>query len=133
MPTERTNVRTELDHQVRNRLKGRAHGADNWDVISAHSFAVLLVFGSVTLAFWLAARFPNAGPSTFRTAVLQMLCGAAAIRAVSGLGSAAMQLWPQGARLLVPFGIALPLLTYGFLTGLWVLRTIHRALSNVPR
>jgi hypothetical protein len=102
-------------------------------VISAHSFAVLLVFGSVTLAFWLAARFPNGGPSTFRSAVLQMLCGAAAVRAVSGLSNAVMQLWPEGARLLVPFGIALPLLTYAFLTGLWVLRTIHRALSDVPR
>jgi hypothetical protein len=115
------------------RLKGRVHTADNRTVISAHSFAVLLVFGSVTLAFWLAARFPNGGPSSLRSAVLQMLCGAAAIRAVAGLSSAAMQLCPESARLLVPFGIALPLLTYGFLTGLWVLRTIHRALSNVPR
>lgn len=102
-------------------------------MISAHSFAVLLVLGSVTLAFWLAARFPSGGPSTFRGAVLQMLCGAAAVRAVPGLSSAAIQLWPEGARLLVPFGIALPLLTYAFLTGLWVLRTIHRALSDVPR
>jgi hypothetical protein len=102
-------------------------------VISAHSFALTLVFGSVALAFWLAARFPNAGPAGFRGVVLQMLCGAAAIRAVAGLGNAATQLWPQGARLLVPFGIALPLLTYGFLSGLWVLRTIHRGLSDVAR
>ena len=102
-------------------------------MIGAHTFAVVLVFGSVTLAFWLAARFPNAGPVSYRAAVLHMLCGAAAVRAVSGLSNAAMQLWPHGSRLLVPFGIALPLLTYGFLSGLWVLRTIHRGLSDVPR
>ena len=102
-------------------------------MISAHTFALLLVVGSVALAFWLAARFPNAGPVGYRPAVVHMLCGAAAVRAVSGLSGAAMQFWPQGARMLVPFGIALPLLTYGFVTGLWVLRTIHRGLSDVTR
>jgi hypothetical protein len=91
----------------------------------------MLVFGSVVLAFWLAVRFPDSGPAGFRGAVLQMLCGAAAVRAVSGFSDAAVQSWPNAARLLVPFGIALPLLTYGFLTGLWVLRTIQRALSDV--
>ena len=83
------------------------------------------------LAFWLAARFPNAGPVGLRAAALQMFCGAAAVRAIAGLSDAATQSWPNAARLLVPFGIALPLLTYAFLTGLWVLRTIHRALSGV--
>jgi len=101
-------------------------------VISAHTFALVLVAATVTLAFWFAARFPNAGPATLRSAVLQMLCGAAAVRAISGLSNAAMELSPQSARLLVPFGIALPLLTYAFLTGLWVVRTIHRALSDIP-
>jgi hypothetical protein len=99
-------------------------------VVSAHSFAVVLVFGSIVLAFWIAARFPNAGPATLRSSAVQMLCGAAALRAVSGLSNATMQLLPREAPLVVPFAVALPLLTYAFLTGLWVLRTIHRALSG---
>jgi hypothetical protein len=112
-------------------LKSRAGGVDYGSVISAHTFAVTLVFGSVALAFWLAARFPAAGPATLRNAALQMLCGAAAVHAVPGLSNATIQLAPTAARLLVPFAITLPLLTYTFLTGLWVLRTIHRTLSGL--
>jgi uncharacterized membrane protein YadS len=98
--------------------------------MSPHTFAVAVVIASVALAFWTAARFPNAGPSTMRVAVLLMLCGAAAARAVPGLTNATVELVPAAAPLVVPFGIALPLLTYTFLSGLWVLRMIHRALSD---
>ena len=34
------------------------------------------------------------------------------------------------ARLLVPFGIGLPLFTYAFLTGLWLVRLIQRSLHG---
>jgi len=44
-----------------------------------------------------------------------------------------MQVAPAAAPLVVPFAIALPLLTYTFLSGLWVLRMIQRSLPGFPR
>lgn len=127
---EDTNVRTRLDVQVRARLKPSRRHAEMFAVITPHTFAVVLVFASVALAFWAAARFPGIGPTTFPVAVVVMLAGAAAARAIPGLTNAAMQLLPSAAPLLVPFAIALPLLTLTFLSGLWVLRLIHRSLSG---
>lgn len=95
-----------------------------------HTFAVALVFASVALAFWTAVRFPTIGPTSVRLAVVTIFAGAAAARAIPGLTNAVMQLLPSAAPLLVPFGIALPLLTFTFLSGLWVLRMIHRSLSG---
>jgi hypothetical protein len=99
-------------------------------LITAQSFAVLLVVASAVLAFWLAARFPALAPKTLGYAVLHVLGGFAAIRAIPGLSDPVTAFSTELAHFLVPFGIALPLLTYAFLAGLWVLRLIHRAASG---
>lgn len=100
--------------------------------MTAQSFTVLLVVSSALLAFWLAARFPTAGPTTLGYGALHLLCGFAAIRAIPGLANAATALSAELARFLVPFGIALPLFTYAFLAGLWLTRLIHRSASGTP-
>lgn len=99
--------------------------------MNAHTFAACVVLASVLLAFWLADRFPGAGPSRVGYTVLHVLGGLAAVRAIPGLTDAAIGFSAAAARIVVPFGIALPLLTYTFLTGLWALRTIHRSLSGL--
>jgi hypothetical protein len=101
--------------------------------MSPHTFAVTVVLASVALALWTAVRFPNAGPTSVATAVVVTLSGAAAVRAIPGLTSVTAQVAPGAAPLIVPFAIALPLLTYTFLSGLWVLRMIHRSLHSLPR
>lgn len=101
--------------------------------MSPHTFALAVVLASVALALWTALRFPEAGPTTVSAAVLVILSGAAAVRAIPGLTDATTHVAPAAAPLVVPFAIALPLLTYTFLSGLWVLRMIQRSLPGFPR
>ena len=98
--------------------------------MSPHTFALAVVLASVALAFWTAVRFPHAGPTTVAASVFVVLSGAAAVRAIPALTDVTMQLAPAAAPLVVPFAIALPLLTYTFLSGLWVLRMIHSSLPG---
>jgi hypothetical protein len=98
--------------------------------VSAHSFVLTLVLASALLAFWLAARFPNAGPARLETGVLHLFCGFAAVRAIPALTDVVTAAAGELARILVPFGIGLPLFTYAFLTGLWLLRLIERSLRG---
>jgi hypothetical protein len=100
--------------------------------MTAHSFVVFLVAAAALVAFWIAARFPDFGPGTMTTGVLQLLGGFAAVRAIPGLTNAVIAFSTEIARFLVPFGIALPLFTYAFLTGLWLMRLIHRSASGFP-
>lgn len=99
--------------------------------MSPHSFVVVLVVSSALLAFWVGARFPSFGPHRLTYAVLHLLCGYAAILAIPGLTNAVLAMSAEVAKYLVPFGVALPLFTYAFLTGLWALRLIHRAASGL--
>ncbi len=100
--------------------------------MSPHSFVLVLVLASAVLAFWLGARFPNLGPTTHAFGVLHLLCGFAAVRAISGLTNASLAFSPEVTRFLAPFGIALPLFTYAFLTGFWLMRLIHRSATGFP-
>lgn len=98
--------------------------------MSPHSFALTLVFGCAALAFWLGIRFPNAGPSTLVYAALHALAGLAAVRTIPALSDAVNGLSSALGPLIVSFGIFLPLMTYAFITGLWVMRLIQRSLSG---
>ena len=99
--------------------------------MSPHSVVVVLVVASAVLAFWVGARFPDFGPQRLAFAVLHILGGYAAILAIPGLTNAVLAMSAEVAKYLVPFGVALPLFTYAFLTGLWALRLIHRAASGL--
>jgi hypothetical protein len=98
--------------------------------MSPHTFVLVLVGASAILAFWIGARFPQLGPRTLQFGALHILAGLAAVRAIPGLTNAATAASAEVARFLAPFGIALPLFTYTFLTGLWLTRLIHRSLSG---
>jgi hypothetical protein len=100
--------------------------------MTPHTFVLVLVLASAVLAFWVGARFPDLGPTTLAFGVLHLLCGLAAIRAIPGLTNAATGFSADLAQFLAPFGIALPLFTYAFLTGLWLTRLIHRSTSGLP-
>jgi hypothetical protein len=100
--------------------------------MTVHSFVLFLVAASALVAFWIAARFPDLGPGTMATGVFQVICGFAAVRAIPGLTNAVIAFSAELARFLVPLGIALPLFTYAFLTGLWLTRLIHRSMSGFP-
>jgi hypothetical protein len=98
--------------------------------MTPHTFVLTLVVASAVLAFWCGARFPTFGPTTFTFGVLHLFAGLAAVRAISPLTNAVKPFAGELAPLIASFGIALPLFTYAFLTGLWVTRLIHRSLSS---
>jgi hypothetical protein len=98
--------------------------------MNPHTFALTLLFGSAVLAFWVGVRFPKVGPSKLAYAVLNVLAGVAAVRAIPGLTDAVTALSSKAGPFIVSFGIFLPLMTYAFVTGLWVVRFIQRSLSG---
>jgi hypothetical protein len=99
--------------------------------MTPHTFVLILVLASAALAFWVGARFPQLGPTTWGFGVLHLLCGFAAIRAIPGFTNAATSFSTEVAKFVVPFGIALPLFTYAFLTGLWLTRLIYGSTSGL--
>jgi hypothetical protein len=99
--------------------------------MTPHTFVLILVLASAVLAFWVGARFPQLGPSTWGFGVLHLLAGFAAIRAIPGLTNAATSFSTEIAKFFVPFGIALPLFTYAFLAGLWLTRLIYGSTSGL--
>jgi hypothetical protein len=98
--------------------------------VSPHTFTLTLFLASAALALWVAFRFPGAGPSTPGFAALHLLAGFVAIRAIPGLTHAVESLGGKAVPFIVSFGVFLPLMTYTFLTGLWVMRLIQRTLSG---
>jgi hypothetical protein len=98
--------------------------------MSPHSFALILLLAAAALALWLGIRFPEVGPSTLPYAALHMLAGFAAVRAIPGLTNVVTAMGGRAVPFIVSFGIFLPLMTYTFLTGLWVMRLIQRTVSG---
>ena len=86
------------------------------------SFLLLFVLGCSLLAVWVAVRLPSLAPTSFLSAgvhlAIAVVVGSAltpALTAVPGL--------PSELSLLVAlFAVALPVLTYLQLVGLWLVR-----------
>jgi hypothetical protein len=92
--------------------------------MSADAFTSCVLIGAALLAAWILVRFERVGPRSLTGAA----CGwAGAMLLIVGLpafieGVLASGL--PGARVVVVFGLALPIFTYFFLTGGWFVRTL---------
>src|SRR5262245_51866533 len=92
--------------------------------MSADAFVMCLFVAAALLAGWILVRFERLGPRT----VLGAACGWAASGAlIAGIPSfiAGVFAWrvPE-ARIVVVFGLALPIFTYFFLAGAWFMRSL---------
>jgi len=89
---------------------------------SSSGFGVALVVGSALLAFWILWRYARLGPNSVLWAIVHTILAMAALRsvplAVDRLGGSGV----PGVEWIEIFGIALPALVYGFLSGGWVTR-----------
>jgi hypothetical protein len=88
--------------------------------MSIQAFVLALACGAALLAFWITARFTNFGPRSVAWAIVHVVAACFLLRlvrfpldAVGGSGIPA-------AAYIQLFGVALPLLTYAFLSGGWV-------------
>ena len=85
--------------------------------------------GAAALALWCHLRWPGAAPSTIRGAVIRALIGFAALHL-----SAAVLAWAAeisvGAMIASFVAVIVPVLTFAFLTTLWVMKLFADALRG---
>ena len=88
--------------------------------------------GAALVAFWLVVRFPERGPSSFRTAILHvgasLLAGFLVPPAFGFLLS-----WGEAAAMASIFGILFPFTVYTFLAAAWFLKLVHSMFGHYRR
>ena len=86
------------------------------------AFLLVFVLGAATLALWVAARLPRLAPQSIRAAAVHMILALL----LSFAMEPALQLVPglpaRLSVLIALFAIALPAMTYMFLSGVWFLK-----------
>jgi hypothetical protein len=98
------------------------------------SFAVSLIIGAVLVAAWLDVRFDGRRPASLMRRFCHLAAGVAVLQVTSAslphlLGANAGDL----RQLLVVFFVLLPGLVYGFLGGLWLMRTLAEVAGMARR
>jgi hypothetical protein len=101
--------------------------------MSLVGFAICLVLGAAAIALWITVRFPQLKPERLgmifvhmvAAMVLAQLVPFAILLPISA--SAAVQLM---AGILV---VALPILVYSLVIGIWLLRVVQNALGGMLR
>ncbi|SRR5712691_1522405 len=92
-------------------------------------FLLALMVGSALVAFWLALRFPERAPESFRVALLHV--GAAlALGWFAPAAFGAIVSWGQAAAMAAIFGLLLPVVVYTFLAVAWFLKLAHDAINH---
>jgi hypothetical protein len=87
--------------------------------VSGTAFTVALFAGSAIIALWLSVRFPRLAPSRTGVRVGALVASSAALQLLPIDTSTWLRLF--GSLFLV----ALPLLTFGWLTAIWLLRSLR--------
>jgi hypothetical protein len=96
-------------------------------------FGVFLVLGAAAIALWITVRFPKLTPHGLRGTLIHM-----------GLALLLAQLVPFGILLPISgsaavqliagiFAVALPVLVYTLLIGIWLVRIAQNALGGMLR
>jgi len=92
--------------------------------ISAWVFVCLMLVGAVTLAAWTMVRFRHLGPHTMSGGFFAMMLAFALISGLPAFVGAVFAARLPEPRLVVLFGLALPIFTYFFLAGGWFIRSV---------
>ena len=98
--------------------------------MTVQHFVIALTVAAALLAVWLDARFPGIAPRRMLAAVVHVLSAILLSRvAVPGAVDLFVDL---GSPMTGVFAIALPGLTYMFLSAYWVLKLVRDTLSGNP-
>ena len=92
--------------------------------MSADTFIAFMLLGAAALAFWILVRFETLGPRSVITATCGWAASGALIIGMPALIEGVVSWGLPEARLVVIFGVALPIFTYFFLAGAWFMRAI---------
>jgi hypothetical protein len=100
--------------------------------VSVSTFVTFLALGAGALALWVEVRFPKLGPSDWRRVFAHLVASALVVQfpMVTGMQ---LLLANDGASwfALASVGVALPAITYLFLSSLWLLRLAQRLLPGL--
>jgi len=99
--------------------------------MSADAFIACMFVGAALLAGWFLVRFEQVGPRSLMGAVCGWAASAALILAIPSFVEAVVAWDLPEARLLVIFGVALPIFTYFFLAGAWFMRSVMELLNGL--
>lgn len=98
--------------------------------MTGQHFVIVLTVAAALLALWVGERFPNVAPQRALVAFVHVLSAVLLIR--SGVPGAVRLFVELGSPLTGIFAIALPGLTYSFLSAYWVLKLIRDAAAGGP-
>lgn len=90
--------------------------------MSPQVFAIALILGSALLALWILSRFAGIGPRSLGWAIINVVAACALLRAVPPVLERLGESGVPGIQFIEVFGMALPALVYGFLSGGWITR-----------
>ena len=90
--------------------------------MTPQSYGLALMVGSALLAFWIVWRYAGFGPKSVLWAVVHVVLACAVLRSVPYALDRIGTSGPETIEYVEIFGIALPALVYGFLSGGWIAR-----------
>ena len=99
--------------------------------MSADAFIACMFVAAALLAAWILMRWERLGPRSLVGAVCGWAASGALIFAIPALVRGVIMWDLPEARLVVIFGVALPIFTYFFLAGAWFMRSVMEMLNGL--
>jgi hypothetical protein len=99
--------------------------------MSADAFIACMFVAAALLAGWILVRFERLGPRSLLGAVVGWAASGALIIAIPTLNQGVLAWDLPETRLVIVFGVALPIFTYFFLAGAWFMRSVMELLNGL--
>jgi hypothetical protein len=99
--------------------------------MSADAFIMCLFVAAALLAGWIVVRFERLGPRTILGAVSGFAASGALIAGIPAFIDGVVASGMPQVRLVVVFGVALPIFTYFFIAGAWFMRSVAELFNGL--
>jgi hypothetical protein len=100
-------------------------------MMSADAFIACMFVAAALLAGWILVRFERLGPRSLFGAVVGWAASGALIIAIPTFNQGVLAWDLPEARLVIVFGVVLPIFTYFFLAGAWFMRTVMELVNGL--
>ena len=97
--------------------------------MSGSGLLVVVSLGAALLALWSYLRWPGAAPANLRGAVIRVVAAFCLLQ-VGALPLGAAAGAPVALAVLALVGVVVPLLSFAFLTSLWIMRLFAEMLRG---
>lgn len=101
--------------------------------MNTQSFVLALATGCALLALWVEVRFPTLAPGGLGRVFLNIVAAVLCMHLAGAMVVAAAEHSALPLRFAAVFVLALPALTYVFLSSIWVLRLMGSSMSGSIR